>query len=56
MSNYLSNIVEFGRNNVHESSNLKEQHVEDSTFHGHCILFYPNSANRPKSNLNSYQS
>ena len=38
MSNYLSNIVEFRRNNVHESSDLKEQHVEDSMFHGH--LFY----------------
>jgi len=39
MSNYLSNIVEIGRNNVHESSDLKEQHVEDSTFHGHRIFF-----------------
>ena len=42
---YHGNIVEFGRNNVHKSSNLKEQHVEDSTFHVHLVLLILKSRN-----------
>ena len=53
---YHGIIVEFGWDNIHKSSNLKEQHVEDLTFYGHRILLYSSRANWPKSNMSRFQS